>query len=86
MTPATTNPPRKRRISPVLLGFFLAFVCGFLSVKVLQPWAAALERGSSLWRIGWLFVDFVRLVGLIGYGLIIYGIARGVIRFFRRPA
>ncbi len=76
----------KRHISPILLGIFIAFLTGFISVKILQPWIGTLERGSSFWRFGWLFVDFVRLIGIVGYGLIIYGVARGLVRLFRRPA
>ncbi|MBI1953821.1 MAG: hypothetical protein HYS41_06845 [Candidatus Omnitrophica bacterium] len=71
-------------MSPVLLGIFIAFATGFISVKILQPWLGTVERGSSLWRFGWIFVDFIRLIGLIGYGLILYGIGRGVVRLSHR--
>ena len=72
-----------KRISPVFIGILLVLLCGILSVKVLQPWIATLEQGSGLRSLGGLAVTVLRLGGLAGYGFILYGIVRGIVRLFK---
>ncbi len=79
-----TTEPSKHRISPILLGVFLILFSGFISVKIVQPWLATQVAGSAPSQVGWIAVNLFRLLGLVGYGLFVYGCIRGIVRLFHR--
>lgn len=74
--------PNQRRFS--LLGLALILILGSGLIRILlKQWLSGLEQGGGLWRLGWLSVDLFRLVGLAGFGLLIYAAVRSLIRLFR---
>ncbi len=73
----------QRKFSHFGLALILILGSGLIRT-LLQQWLSSLQQGSVAWRAGWLAVDFFRLVGLVGLGLLVYALGRSLTRFFHR--